>query len=41
MPRSLVSPWKRVAVSGDTVDGRVITGQELRDCAETYDRSFY
>lgn len=41
MPRSLVSPWKRVAVSGDTVDGRVITEQELRDCAETYDRSFY
>ncbi|MFW3014879.1 GPO family capsid scaffolding protein, partial [Pseudomonas aeruginosa] len=39
--RSLVSPWKRVAVSGDTVDGRVITEQELRDCAETYDRSFY
>ncbi|BAP43919.1 phage capsid scaffolding protein (GPO) serine peptidase [Pseudomonas sp. StFLB209] len=41
MPRSLVSPWKRVAVSGPTVDGREIFPQELIDLAETYNPSFY
>lgn len=41
MPRSLVSYWKRVAVSGPTVDGREITPQELRDIAETYKPSRY
>ncbi|MFP6364653.1 GPO family capsid scaffolding protein [Pseudomonas aeruginosa] len=41
MPRSLVSSWKRVAVSGPTVDGREIYPQELIDLAETYDPSFY
>lgn len=41
MPRSLVSHWKRVAVSGPTADGREITVQELRDCAETYKPSRY
>ncbi|AIS15512.1 scaffolding protein [Pseudomonas chlororaphis subsp. aurantiaca] len=41
MPRSLVSYWKRVAVSGPTADNRDITVQELRDCAETYKLSRY
>ena len=41
MPRSLVSFWKRVAVSGPTVDGREILPQELRDIAETYKPSKY
>ena len=41
MPRSLVSYWKRVAVSGPTVDGREILPQELRDIAETYKPSLY
>lgn len=41
MPRSLVSSWKRVAVSGPTVDGREIYPQELIDLAETYDPAFY
>ncbi len=41
MPRSLVSYWKRVAVSGPTADERVITVQELVDCAETYKLSTY
>lgn len=41
MPRSLVSYWKRVAVSGPTADNREITVQELVDCAETYRLSVY
>ena len=41
MPRSLVSYWKRVAVSGTTADNREITPQELREVAETYKPSFY
>ncbi len=41
MPRSLVSYWKRVALSGLTVDGREILPQELRDIAETYNTSVY
>ncbi|HDS1696309.1 MULTISPECIES: GPO family capsid scaffolding protein [unclassified Pseudomonas] len=41
MPRSLVSYWKRVAVSGPTADNREITVQELVDCAETYKLSRY
>lgn len=41
MPRSLVSYWKRVAVSGPTADNREITVEELRDCAETYKLSVY
>ncbi len=41
MPRSLVSYWKRVALSGPTADGREITPQELRDIAETYKPSRY
>ncbi|MEZ7176033.1 GPO family capsid scaffolding protein [Pseudomonas mosselii] len=41
MPRSLVSFWKRVAVSGMTADGREIFAQDLRDIAETYKTSFY
>ncbi len=41
MPRSLVSYWKRVAVSGPTADGREITVQELRDCADTYKLTRY
>lgn len=41
MPRSLVSYWKRVAVSGWTADKREITVQELVDCAETYKLSVY
>lgn len=41
MPRSLVSYWKRVAVSGSTADNREITVQELRECAETYTLSTY
>ena len=41
MPRSLVSFWKRVAISGPTVDGREILPQELRDIAETYTPSKY
>ena len=36
MPLSLVSSWKRVALSGATADNREITPQELRDIAETY-----
>lgn len=41
MPRSLVSFWKRVAVSGITADGREISPQELREIAETYSPSIY
>lgn len=41
MPRSLVSSWKRVAVSGPTADGREIKAQDLRDCADTYKPSTY
>lgn len=41
MPRSLVSFWKRVAISGPTIDGRDILPQELRDIAETYKSSTY
>lgn len=41
MPRSLVSYWKRVAVSGPTADNREITVQELVDCAETYKLTTY
>ncbi|MCL8337707.1 GPO family capsid scaffolding protein [Pseudomonas mosselii] len=41
MPRSLVSFWKRVAVSGSTADNREITRQELVDCAETYSLRTY
>ncbi|MDR2308874.1 MAG: GPO family capsid scaffolding protein [Paucimonas sp.] len=41
MPRSLVSYWKRVALSGPTADNREITRQELVDCAETYSLSTY
>jgi len=41
MPRSLVSYWKRVAVSGTTADNREITPQELREIAETYNPRFY
>lgn len=41
MPRSLVSFWKRVAISGPTVDGRDILPQELRDIAETYKTTLY
>ncbi len=41
MPRSLVSYWKRVAVSGWTADKREITVQELVDCADTYKLSVY
>ena len=41
MPRSLVSFWKRVATSGPTADGRIITPQELRDIAETYSLGTY
>lgn len=41
MPRSLVSYWKRVAVSGFTADNREITVQELVDCAETYKLTTY
>lgn len=41
MPRSLVSYWKRVAISGPTADGREILPQELRDLAETYDIAKY
>jgi hypothetical protein len=41
MPRSLVSFWKRVAISGPTVDGREILPQELRDIADTYKAATY
>ncbi len=41
MPRSLVSYWKRVAVSGPTADNREITRQELVECAETYNLATY
>ncbi len=41
MPRSLVTSWKRVAISGPTADGREIKAQDLRDCAETYTPSKY
>lgn len=33
--------WFRVAVSGETVDGRVITAQEIIEMAETYDPEVY
>lgn len=33
--------WYRVAVSGQTIDGRVITKQEIKDMAETYDPAIY
>lgn len=41
MPRLLASSWKRVATSGPTIDGRTITSQDLRECAETYNPSLY
>lgn len=41
MPRSLVSYWKRVAISGPTCDGREILPQDLRDMAETYTPATY
>lgn len=41
MPRSLVSYFKRVAVSGPTCDGREILPQHLREMAETYNPSTY
>lgn len=41
MPRSLVSYWKRVALSGPTCDGREILPQDLRDMAETYTPATY
>lgn len=36
-----MSKWHRVAVSGKTADGRVITKEEIADMAETYDAEVY
>lgn len=37
----LKTEWIRAAVSGETVDGRVITEQQLIDIADTYDLEVY
>ena len=39
MPK--IDKWFTVATAGDTVDGRVIEEQWLRDMAETYSVDFY
>lgn len=41
MPSSLVTDWKCVAQSGNTMDGRVIKPEWLTDMAETYDPKVY
>lgn len=41
MPATLVTSWKRVAQSGETVDGRFIKSEWLNDMAETYDPKVY
>lgn len=33
--------WFRVAVEGDTIDGRKISGKDLKDMADTYDPKVY
>ena len=41
MPESLITPWKCVATSGPTIDGRFIKEQWLKEMAETYDPDTY
>ncbi|MDD9304385.1 MAG: GPO family capsid scaffolding protein [Desulfobacter sp.] len=41
MPASLVTGWKRIAQSGETVDGRFIKADWLTDMAENYDPDVY
>jgi hypothetical protein len=37
----LKTDWIRAAVSGETLDGREITAQQVKDMADTYDREAY
>ncbi|WP_200895530.1 GPO family capsid scaffolding protein, partial [Enterobacter kobei] len=32
-----VSKWFRIGVEGDTCDGRVISGDDIQDMADTFD----
>ncbi len=41
MPTGLRTKWYRVAVSGDSIDGRDITDNEINELAETYNPKFY
>ena len=36
-----ITEWRIIGVSGDTVDGREISAQELKDMAEQYDPNVY
>lgn len=36
-----ITEWRIIGVSGDTVDGRAISAQELKDMAEQYDPAVY
>ncbi|WBA86515.1 GPO family capsid scaffolding protein [Endozoicomonas sp. GU-1] len=37
----LVTDWKTIGTAGDTIDGREITEQDLKDAAESYDKEEY
>ncbi|MCD9491074.1 capsid protein [Photobacterium phosphoreum] len=41
MAGKLKTGWIRVATEGDTIDGRAISGQDLQDMAESYNRQEY
>ena len=41
MPRNLETDWNRVGRSGDTVDGREISEDDIYQAAESYDPEFY
>jgi len=41
MAFELRTKWYRVAVAGDSIDGREITEDEINELAETYDPNFY
>ncbi|MFB4683093.1 GPO family capsid scaffolding protein, partial [Enterobacter hormaechei subsp. steigerwaltii] len=36
-----VSKWFRIGVEGDTCDGRVISGEDIQDMADTFDPRVY
>ncbi|MFA1284028.1 GPO family capsid scaffolding protein [Citrobacter telavivensis] len=36
-----ISKWFRIAVEGDTCDGRVISGEDIQDMADTFDPRVY
>ncbi|MCX2834468.1 GPO family capsid scaffolding protein [Microbulbifer thermotolerans] len=41
MARKLYTDWVKVATSGPTIDGRVISAQDITDMAESYDPAEY